>query len=989
MLKNKFCFQFFYYYDKKYQKKITPDTTISEIKEWLKKKGINESCTFFIDGKELGDEDCTINDIVNGNFEEIKNIKIYIRDFELEKKKEEERLKKERLEKEKLEKEKLEKEKLEKERLEKEKEKIFNRDTYGTYILERKRNNMIIQKYPDNPFNNNEEQICKTIMVIGQTGSGKTTLLNSLINYILDIQLSDKKRFKIIQEYNITQVNSVTAFTSIHYIKSHNNYPYMKIIDTPGLGDTKGMNKDLKITSQLTKLLNEEIDQIDAICFVIKSSDIRLTTVQKYIFNSIIDLFDKDMIKKFIIMLTFSDPNMPKILESLNAEDSGFENIIQYLEKDYYLKFNCSSIFNDNITDEMVKIYWEMCMKSMSQFMNKIKNLKSQSLKKTRRLLHYKQRRDILIESCIYFQNKLEDIQNKRKMIENEIKIIKENIKLSKDHNIKDEIYITVNEKLPLGVSTCTCKICQLSCHENCKYPDDSQKRRCEIFDTNGNCTICPKKCPWNEHYNPTGFKLVKKKIEKTTNNKELENIYNDFIEKEKERNKNLKEINNEIADYENKIKQFKIQISYVNKQINEYRINPKTNKCFEEYINERIKQIEDEKKEGWDKRQKKLVLFKKQYELLYEIENNSCYYNNCSIDNFINIPFIDEEDKKAQTFLFFGDNQMDKTQIIILFIKSFIDLSENEMIHQFKYNEEQMTIYYIRAYNPQSYIKIIDIPIINANRNDLKIMETIKNKINQDVSKIDNIFLLFKDDRDLENHIYSYFYYFSMILEVFKDRFYILFYDNDTISDGNFNYLCLEDNNLCNLIIKMQSNFESKLVFQKIKGFYQNKTFSHLLKVIKTKLEGKHSIDTQLFIQSLQNQIILRKCLLSPNALNSFKKLKKNVQKIINNNEKNLNDLNEMLNKIDITIIDKMLELLEQLRNNSLFKEIFELSQFLKMLRQIELCINDSNTEENIQYYQFMKFLLTKENNDKHVSFYNDKLSKQIIELFQNYILD
>ena len=130
MLNNKSYLKCFYFYEKKYQKKISPDTTISEIKEWLKRKGINESCTFFIDGNELGDEDCTINDIVNGNFEEIKNITINIRDFELEKKKEEERLKEERLKEEKLEKEKLEKEKLEKERLEKEKKKRFNRDIY-------------------------------------------------------------------------------------------------------------------------------------------------------------------------------------------------------------------------------------------------------------------------------------------------------------------------------------------------------------------------------------------------------------------------------------------------------------------------------------------------------------------------------------------------------------------------------------------------------------------------------------------------------------------------------------------------------------------------------------------------------------------------------------------------------------------------------------------------------------------------------------------
>ena len=243
-----------------------------------------------------------------------------------------------------------------------------------------------------------------------------------------------------------------------------------------------------------------------------------------------------------------------------------------------------------------------------------------------------------------------------------------------------------------------------------------------------------------------------------------------------------------------------------------------------------------------------------------------------------------------------------------------------------------------------------------------------------------------------LENHFYSYFYNLSMILEEFKDRFYILFYDNDTIFEGNFNYLCLEDNNLFNNeifsnIIKNQNNFESKLVFHKIKSFYQNKNFSDLLKLIKKKLEGKYPIDTKLFVQSLQNQIILRKCLLSPNALNSFKNLKEKVQNIINNNnEENLKNLNDMLDNIDIIVFEKMLELLEKLRINSLIKDIFELSTFLNMLSEIELYINDSNTEENIQYFKFMKFLLTKLENK---SFNYGKLSKQIIELFQNYIFD
>ena len=329
----------------------------------------------------------------------------------------------------------------------------------------------------------------------------------------------------------------------------------------------------------------------------------------------------------------------------------------------------------------------------------------------------------------------------------------------------------------------------------------------------------------------------------------------------------------------------------------------------------------------------------------------------------------------------------MDKTQIIILFIKNFIDLSENEM-YKFNNEEEQMTIYYIRAYNPQSYIKIIDIPIFNVNkRNYLQLMETIKNEFNEKVSNIDNIFLLFKDDRDLEDYIDSYINYFSMILEQFKDRFYILFYDNDTISYGNFNYLCLEDDNLYNIIIKNQSNFESKFVFQKIKGFYQNKNFPYLLKEIKKKTDGKYPINTKLFIESLKIQIILRKSLLSANALNSFKDLKKTVQNIINNNNKgNKKILNDKLDKIDTIIFEKMIDYFEKLKRNSLFKVIFEFSSFFDLLIKIELCINDTNTEGNIQLFKFMKFILAKIKNN---TYYNNNLSKQVIELFQNYILN
>jgi hypothetical protein len=70
---------------------------MSEIKQWfINKKGLSESCTFYFDEIELGNLDCTINDIVYGDFEKINKITIRIRDLEWEEKefKRKEKLKK-------------------------------------------------------------------------------------------------------------------------------------------------------------------------------------------------------------------------------------------------------------------------------------------------------------------------------------------------------------------------------------------------------------------------------------------------------------------------------------------------------------------------------------------------------------------------------------------------------------------------------------------------------------------------------------------------------------------------------------------------------------------------------------------------------------------------------------------------------------------------------------------------------------------------------
>ena len=65
---------------------------------------------------------------------------------------------------------------------------IKNEPIKGSKLLG-EQNGLKIYKYPEIQFNDEDEIRAISLMVVGQTGSGKTTLLNSLVNFVLNIQL--------------------------------------------------------------------------------------------------------------------------------------------------------------------------------------------------------------------------------------------------------------------------------------------------------------------------------------------------------------------------------------------------------------------------------------------------------------------------------------------------------------------------------------------------------------------------------------------------------------------------------------------------------------------------------------------------------------------------------------------------------------------------------------------------------------------------------
>lgn len=98
-----------------------------------------------------------------------------------------------------------------------------------------------------------------------------------------------------------------------------------------------------------TKFTEEENGLINAICFVVKSSDNRVTEFQKLIISSILNLFGKNAGSNFLALLTHSDTCNPDAVKVMTKE------IVQFKKK------------------EENKEAWYWCVSSIKYFENLIK----------------------------------------------------------------------------------------------------------------------------------------------------------------------------------------------------------------------------------------------------------------------------------------------------------------------------------------------------------------------------------------------------------------------------------------------------------------------------------------------------------------------------------------------------------------------------------------------------------------------------------------
>ena len=261
------------------------------------------------------------------------------------------------------------------------------------------------------------------------------------------------------------QTKSKTKEITIYNIrpKKGSNYPPLKIIDTPGFGDTEGIEEDQKHLEKFKNIFENKLYLVHSICYMVNSSDCRVGFHQEYIFNTILGLFAENVKKNFIVGVTHffakNKKQKPNIIQkSLSLENSFYYNNIlkddnlsrEEILNSYWYFCSDNEIISDNSIEGNVleKMKWNQTEEQIKFFIeNKIKNSEGKKIKESTEVV--KNRLDMTLEIDNLKKEMEESIETRKKYLDNkkneencldEIKKKKEIIMKYKEEKRESEI---------------------------------------------------------------------------------------------------------------------------------------------------------------------------------------------------------------------------------------------------------------------------------------------------------------------------------------------------------------------------------------------------------------------------------------------------------------------------------------------------------------------------------------------------------------------
>ena len=474
-------------------------------------------------------------------------------------------------------------------------------------------------KYPDKQYYSKRYY---TLLVMGEIGSGKTTLLDAFVNYLAGMNYDDPWRYKLVDENDIkdippgeSQTNMITSYY-VNYQRDDGKEINIKIIDTPGLGDIKGVQQDNLIIKQFDEFFKTTLE-LDYILVTAKSSIARLTQANQYIFDRIQEIFGKDAKDRFMLMCTFSDGQKPLIIKAIEGKFP-YEN---------YFCFNNSALYvSPELANNYTKCFWKLGMDNVKKFFDII--LKNDypplSLKLTKQVLSKRICLFDCLKNCrIRVNQNLRMIDESKELLD---KIKKNKTLINQNRSFKVKQKVKVPRTVKLNDTYQFCNNCKQMCCQDCKWPDNEPYSMCSFFDPNssnyhpGGCPKCPGHCDRYAHVREKKY-IVYDEIEKEVIIDAKKQLYEEGLKglsySDQLLNQTIEKMRQEGAVIIKQMKDIKESLEELDKIALKPRVFTNA-----EYFQQMIDNEKEQKLSGYLKRIEGLEIMKNQAEQLNAMSN-------------------------------------------------------------------------------------------------------------------------------------------------------------------------------------------------------------------------------------------------------------------------------------------------------------------------------------------------------------------------------
>uniref|UniRef100_A0A914BY04 G domain-containing protein n=1 Tax=Acrobeloides nanus TaxID=290746 RepID=A0A914BY04_9BILA len=163
------------------------------------------------------------------------------------------------------------------------------------------------------------------VLILGETGVGKSTWINAFANYITFEDLEEAKSadpvYLIPSKFLMTdsELNdrmiqigepenecfedgmSCTQEPRVHVF--HAGKKVIRLIDTPGMGDTRGLEQDQKNMASILGFI-APIKELHCICILLKPNNDKMSTAFRYCINELLTHLHKDAAKNIVFCFT-------------------------------------------------------------------------------------------------------------------------------------------------------------------------------------------------------------------------------------------------------------------------------------------------------------------------------------------------------------------------------------------------------------------------------------------------------------------------------------------------------------------------------------------------------------------------------------------------------------------------------------------------------------------------------------------------------------